>query len=232
MADVQRAAHRGRRRVDGVDVLARLGAVEGVGLVGLPALGPLRLETLEGRLVGYDDGARGRRRLRCLVLLGLGHRGNPRVGRPMRENWFRVSPAPIAFPCIAHQTVSPSARTTEERGRCCPPLDETPSRTRGRGAICSAFDDVADAIRDFGSRYLDRVYTPVEQEAYRTGGAASLAARFAAKEAVLKLIGTADGVDPRSVEIANPGRPPRRPPVRPGGRAGRRRLTWAPSTSA
>ena len=36
----------------------------------------------------------------------------------------------------------------------------------------------------------------------------SLAARFAAKEAVLKLIGTADGVDPRSVEIAHEdGRP-------------------------
>ena len=61
--------------------------------------------------------------------------------------------------------------------------------------------DVADAIRDFGDRYLDRVYTPAEQESYRTGGAASLAARFAAKEAVLKLIGSADGVDPRSVEI-------------------------------
>jgi holo-[acyl-carrier protein] synthase len=68
--------------------------------------------------------------------------------------------------------------------------------------------DVADAVRDFGARYLDRVYTPVEQDAYRSGGAASLAARFAAKEAVLKLIGTADGVDPRSVEISHrDGRP-------------------------
>ena len=61
--------------------------------------------------------------------------------------------------------------------------------------------DVSDAIRDFGDRYLDRVYTPAEQEAGRLGGPASLAARFAAKEAVLKLIGSADGVDPRSVEI-------------------------------
>jgi holo-[acyl-carrier protein] synthase len=68
---------------------------------------------------------------------------------------------------------------------------------------------VAVAIRD---RYLDRVYTRAEQEACRAGGAApraeSLAARFAAKEAVLKLIGTADGVDPRSVEITHQdGRP-------------------------
>lgn len=61
--------------------------------------------------------------------------------------------------------------------------------------------DVRDAIRDFGARYLDRVYTPGEQASYAAGGPASLAARFAAKEAVLKLIGTADGVDLRSVEI-------------------------------
>jgi holo-[acyl-carrier protein] synthase len=76
--------------------------------------------------------------------------------------------------------------------------------------------DVTDAVRDFGARYLDRVYTPVEQEAGRVGGAASLAARFAAKEAVLKLIGTADGVDPRSVEI---GHEAGRPVVRLSGRA-------------
>ena len=67
---------------------------------------------------------------------------------------------------------------------------------------------MSDAIRDFGARYLDRVYTPAEQASYETGGAASLAARFAAKEAVLKLIGTADGVDLRSVEIqTRAGRP-------------------------
>ena len=76
------------------------------------------------------------------------------------------------------------------------------------GCDLQRIDDVADAIRDFGARYLDRVYTPAEQEAGRTGGAASLAARFAAKEAVLKVIGTADGVDPRTVEIAQrDGRP-------------------------
>lgn len=68
---------------------------------------------------------------------------------------------------------------------------------------------MSDAIRDFGARYLDRVYTPVEQASYAAGGPASLAARFAAKEAVLKLIGTPDGVDLRSVEIrtATGGRP-------------------------
>ena len=69
------------------------------------------------------------------------------------------------------------------------------------GCDLQRVDVVSDAIRDFGSRYLDRVYTTGEQASYATGGAASLAARFAAKEAVLKLIGTADGVDLRSVEI-------------------------------
>jgi holo-[acyl-carrier protein] synthase len=76
--------------------------------------------------------------------------------------------------------------------------------------------DVSDAVRDFGARYLDRVYTAAEQEAGRLGGSASLAARFAAKEAVLKLIGTADGVDPRSVEIRQEDG---RPVVRLSGRA-------------
>jgi holo-[acyl-carrier protein] synthase len=76
--------------------------------------------------------------------------------------------------------------------------------------------DVSDAVRDFGDRYLDRVYTATEQAAYRTGGAASLAARWAAKEAVLKLLGTADGVDPRTVEIAQEHG---RPVVRLSGRA-------------
>jgi holo-[acyl-carrier protein] synthase len=75
---------------------------------------------------------------------------------------------------------------------------------------------VSDAIRDFGARYLDRVYTPGEQASYATGGASSLAARFAAKEAVLKLIGTADGVDLRGIEIATENG---RPEVRLTGRA-------------
>ena len=87
--DVQRAAHRRRRRVDRVDVLARLGAVEGVGLIGLPALTPRLLEALESRLVGYDDGAGGRRRLHCLVLPGLGHGRNPRCERSWPENGMR-----------------------------------------------------------------------------------------------------------------------------------------------
>ena len=56
MPDVQAAADGRRRGVDRVDVLARLGAVEGVGVVGLPPRAPGGLETLERRLVRYDDG--------------------------------------------------------------------------------------------------------------------------------------------------------------------------------
>jgi holo-[acyl-carrier protein] synthase len=84
------------------------------------------------------------------------------------------------------------------------------------GCDLQRVDVVRDAIRDFGARYLDRVYTPAEQASYAAGGPASLAARFAAKEAVLKLIGTADGVDLRSVEITTP---QGRPEVRLTGRA-------------
>src|SRR5690606_23837598 len=62
VSDVQAAAHGGWGSVDGVDVLPRLGAVEGVGALVLPTLGPLLLESLQRRLLRYDDLARGRRR--------------------------------------------------------------------------------------------------------------------------------------------------------------------------
>ncbi len=76
------------------------------------------------------------------------------------------------------------------------------------GCDVQRIDDVEVAVETFGARYLDRVYTTAEQDACAAGGASSLAARFAAKEAVLKLIGTADGVDLRSIEIiSDHGRP-------------------------
>lgn len=103
---------------------------------------------------------------------------------------------------------SPTERRAENGGTVAStPAATGPARPR-TGCDLQSVDVVSDAIEHFGTRYLDRVYTPVEQASYAGGGAASLAARFAGKEAVLKLIGTADGVDLRSVEIrTRDGRP-------------------------
>lgn len=85
------------------------------------------------------------------------------------------------------------------------------------GCDIQEVDQVSDAVGRFGRRYLDRVYTAAEQQ---SSSAASLAARFAGKEAVLKLIGDADGVDLREVEITSG--PRGRPSVRLSGRAAER----------
>src|SRR5690606_20791655 len=69
--DVQRAADGRRRGVDREDVLARAGAVEGVGALLAPALAPALLEALEAHLV-RDLCAAGGRGVR-LVRIGAGH---------------------------------------------------------------------------------------------------------------------------------------------------------------
>jgi holo-[acyl-carrier protein] synthase len=51
---------------------------------------------------------------------------------------------------------------------------------------------VRDAIERFGSRFLQRIFTPAELGEVGTSPA-SLAARFAAKEAVAKALGTGIG---------------------------------------
>ena len=53
-------------------------------------------------------------------------------------------------------------------------------------------DRIEEALDRFGTRFLDRVFTPAEQE-YCGGRAASLAARWAAKEAVGKALGCGIG---------------------------------------
>lgn len=63
-------------------------------------------------------------------------------------------------------------------------------------------NDVADSILHFGDHYLDRVYTRTERR--QTGDAPErLAARFAAKEAVLKLLRTTEGITYRDIEVVN-----------------------------
>ena len=53
-------------------------------------------------------------------------------------------------------------------------------------------DRVQAAIERHGRRFLERIYTPLELDEAR-GKTASLAARFAAKEAVAKALGTGIG---------------------------------------
>ncbi len=60
---------------------------------------------------------------------------------------------------------------------------------------------VEGALARFGARFLDRVFTPAEQ-AHCAGRAASLAARWAAKEAVSKALGCGIGdVGWREIEV-------------------------------
>lgn len=88
------------------------------------------------------------------------------------------------------------------------------------GVDVQQVDAVAEALVSLGQRYLDRLHTPAEQAdvagpdadrgaASSTTLAHEYAGRFAGKEAVLKLLGAPDGVDPRDVEVvrSKEGRP-------------------------
>jgi holo-[acyl-carrier protein] synthase len=62
-------------------------------------------------------------------------------------------------------------------------------------------DRVADVISRHGDRFLNRVYTP-DEIAHCRGRISELAARFAAKEAVMKALGTGiRGVGWRDIEV-------------------------------
>lgn len=72
---------------------------------------------------------------------------------------------------------------------------------------------VADAVARFGDRYLHRIYTERELAECNCGQLLApmrLAARFAAKEATLKVLAMTDGVPLRSIEVQSGfGRPPK-----------------------
>ena len=62
-------------------------------------------------------------------------------------------------------------------------------------------DRVAQTVKRWGNRFLRRIYTQGELD-YCRGRAPQLAARFAAKEAVMKALGTGRrGVDWRDIEV-------------------------------
>lgn len=60
---------------------------------------------------------------------------------------------------------------------------------------------IESAVRQWGGRFLGRIYTQAELDSYQ-GRVSSLASRFAGKEAVMKALGTgARGVAWREIEI-------------------------------
>lgn len=68
---------------------------------------------------------------------------------------------------------------------------------------------IRQAIARWGERFLCRIYTETERERY-AGKPSSLAARFACKEAVMKLLGTGrNGVSWQEIEtLSQPGGKP------------------------
>ena len=92
----------------------------------------------------------------------------------------------------------------------------------GSGIDITEVRRIQKVVERYGQRFLDRVYTAAEQ-AYclgRRNGAESLAARFAAKEAAAKALGTgiSHGVTWSEIEVV---RDPRgKPGLRFHGRAG------------
>jgi holo-[acyl-carrier protein] synthase len=94
-------------------------------------------------------------------------------------------------------------------------------RIIGHGIDLVEVSRIADMIAKHSDRFLERVFTQAEvaHSAGRKGQAEHLAGRFAAKEAVLKTLGTgwAEGIAWRDVEVA--AEPSGRPYLRITGRA-------------
>lgn len=69
------------------------------------------------------------------------------------------------------------------------------------GVDAIEIERIAAALERFGERFLKRIYTERERERYRNRPA-ELAARFAAKEAVMKALGTGvRGIRWRDIEV-------------------------------
>jgi len=77
----------------------------------------------------------------------------------------------------------------------------------GVGLDLVKIDRVRTIADRWKARFLDRLYTPAERRACmkKSSPYASLAGRFAAKEALLKALGTgwADGISWRNIEVLN-----------------------------
>jgi len=81
-------------------------------------------------------------------------------------------------------------------------------------------DRIEGVLKRFGRRFLDRIYTLAEQE-YCLGRVPNLAGRFAAKEAVMKALGTGiRGVGWKEIEVVR--QRGKAPSIRLHGRAAKR----------
>lgn len=77
---------------------------------------------------------------------------------------------------------------------------------RGLGIDIVETERIRRALTRFGTRFLDKILTPDEQRDVHAGGhpsVAGVAARFAAKEAAVKALGTgfAQGIGPLHAEV-------------------------------
>ncbi|MGU3291664.1 holo-ACP synthase [Williamsia sp. M5A3_1d] len=76
------------------------------------------------------------------------------------------------------------------------------------GCDLVALSDIAGSVEAFGERFLTRVFTPDEIAASH-GDTARLAARFAAKEAVIKALAITDEATvPTEIEVVGAGAVP------------------------
>jgi holo-[acyl-carrier protein] synthase len=77
----------------------------------------------------------------------------------------------------------------------------------GTGTDLTEIERIAKSVERFGDRFLDRIYTAAELRycLRKKNSAESLAARFAAKEAGAKALGTgiAKGVSWREIEVTH-----------------------------
>lgn len=77
----------------------------------------------------------------------------------------------------------------------------------GLGTDLAEVPRIRRSIADFGDRFLDRIYTPAERAycASKANSAERYAARFAAKEAAMKALGTGwrRGVRWKDFEVSN-----------------------------
>jgi holo-[acyl-carrier protein] synthase len=100
------------------------------------------------------------------------------------------------------------------------PVPEAPPGTNELGIDIVRISRIADALARFGDRFSKRVLTPAE-EAYVRNRPATMAGRWAAKEAVSKVLGLGvRGIGWRDIEVER--LPTGQPAIRLHGRAARR----------